>query len=62
MALNQALTLKLRAHYRCIKMLAIALHRKVTASNPLLYIGLNLVWGWEHRLLHKVKQLNSDTA
>jgi hypothetical protein len=43
-------------------MLAIALHRKVTASNALLNIGLYLLWGWEHRLLHKVQQLNSGMA
>jgi hypothetical protein len=43
-------------------MLAIALHRKVTASNTLLNIGLYLFWGWEHRLLRKVQQLNSGAA
>jgi hypothetical protein len=59
MALNQAFAFKLGTHHRCIKMLAIALHRKVAASNALLNVGLYLFWGWEHPLLHKVKQLNS---
>jgi hypothetical protein len=62
MALNQALTLKLSANHSGIKMLAIALHRKVATSNTLLNIGLYLFWGWEHRLLHKVQQLNSGAA
>jgi hypothetical protein len=62
MALDQSLALKLSAHYGCIEMLAIALHRKVTTCNALLNIGLYLFWGWEHPLLHKVKQLNSETT
>jgi hypothetical protein len=59
MALNQALAFKLGTNHRCIKMLAIALYRKVATSYTLLNIGLNLFWGWKHLLLHKVKQLNS---
>jgi hypothetical protein len=62
MALNQALALKLGTNHRCIKMLAIALHCKVATRNALLNVGLYLFWGWEHRLLHKVQQLNSGTV
>jgi hypothetical protein len=56
MALDQALAFKLSANYRGIKMLAIALHRKVCARKALLNVGLYLFWGWEHRLLHKRQQ------
>jgi hypothetical protein len=62
MALNQAFAFKLSTNHRCIKMLAIALYRKVAASNALLNIGLYLFWGWEHRLLRKVQQLNLGAA
>jgi hypothetical protein len=48
MALNQTLTLELRAHYRGKEMLAIALNVNVGTSNTLLDVTLNLLWGWQH--------------